>query len=82
MRYRERWYSKRLFSRNISPKLRCHATLSTVMIINKHKACVYFYENKNKIKLGYNIIHIDTEFVQKRRVSITSDAMLWAELEN
>jgi len=33
-----------------------------------------------KIKLNYNIIDINTEFVHKhKKVSITSDAALWAE---
>ena len=33
-----------------------------------------------KIKLNYNIIDINTEFVYKNiKVSITSDATLWAE---
>ena len=33
-----------------------------------------------KLKYNYNIIHINTEFVQKYKVSTTSDATLWAEL--
>jgi len=81
--------SKRQHSRiNISQKLPCHGTLSKVMFINKHEAsCMSFtfISTRIKIKYNYNIIHINTEFVEKCKSFHhlwRGDATLWAELAN
>jgi len=53
------------------------------MFKSKHEArgtSFTFISTIIKIKLNYNIIDINTEFAQKhRKVSIASDATLWAE---
>jgi len=42
-----------------------------------------FISTRIKIKYNYNIIHINSEIVQKyKTVSITSDATLWPVLAN
>ena len=61
-------WSKRWLSRNILQKLCYHGTLSTVTFINKHKACLLLlFLRVHIIKYNYNIIHINTEFVQKHK---------------
>jgi len=61
--------SKRQLSRiDTSQNLRCHGTLSKVMFIKKIEACLFaFICTRIKIKYNYNIVHINTEFVQKHK---------------